>query len=234
MNSKHKNFKKILKLEARQDEILEAQRKLGYEKLDKPYQKGWEAHWVLRDDAQRRDDADRLQALLDRVNQTIYSDNKEFKEWSRGERKYIYHKPGLKYVPEREIQGWYSWARIWFKHVPSEDKYNWWYGGELRYFRFDIPSYYLVMKVEKRWITHYKVMDEVLEQEWAELRDEISRLKDHRSWWKGHKSAKGFQNFRNRQFRGKEKREIRKAMRSENFDDMDLPIEKKQVLWDMW
>jgi hypothetical protein len=235
MNSKDKNYKEILRLERRQSEILEAQRKLGYEKLDEPYQKGWEAHWVLRDDAARREDADGLQALLDRVNTTIYSDNKEFKTWDRGRRQYVYQKPDLRYVPEREIKTWYSWARGWFKHAPSEDKYHWWYNDVQRYFRYNIPDYYLVMKVEKSWVTHYKVMDNVLEQEYNELSDKIVELLDYRSWWRrGGKSAKPYQNIRNRSFRQKEKMTIRKAMRNENFDDMDLPIEKQQVRWDMY
>jgi hypothetical protein len=235
MNSKDKNFKKILKLERRQVEVWEAQRKLGYEKLEVPYQKGWEAHWVLRHDAARREDADKLQSLLNRVNKTIYSDNKEFKEWNRHDRVYQYQKPGLSYVPEREIQGWHNWAVKWFKHVPSEDKYNHWYGGHIRQFRYDIPSYYLVMKVEKRLVTHYRVVDEVLEQESAELSDKISELLSYRNWWRrSSKSAKSYQQTRNRSFRSKGKREIRKAIRNNNFEDMELPICKKQVSWDMW
>jgi hypothetical protein len=78
-------------------------------------------------------------------------------------------------------------------------------------------------------------MDEVLEQEYAELADKIEDLRNHRSWWRmGDKSAKSYQQARNRSFRAKEKREVKKALRTGNFDDMDLPIEKKQVFWDMW
>ena len=65
MNSKDKNFKRILALERRQDEIREAQRKLGYEKLETPYLKGWDAHWVLRDDIARSENGERLSGLIE-------------------------------------------------------------------------------------------------------------------------------------------------------------------------
>ena len=93
----------------------------------------------------------------------------------------------------------------------------------------------MVMKVEKTWVTHYKVMDNVLDQEYDELSDKIAELLDYRSWWRrGDKSSKWYQKYRNKEFRGKEKRSIKKAMRDEDWEGMDLPIQKKQVAWDMW
>ncbi len=233
MNSKHKNFKKIIRLEKRRDEITEAQRKLGYEKLETPYLKGWDGYWVLRDDIARSKDGERLSSLIEHFGRTIFSDNKEFKTWSRGDRKYHYHKPYFKLIPEEEYERYHSWVQKWLEYDPTEDR-QWWYSVK-RFYRFTFPEWMLVMKKEKHWVTHYKVMDEVLEQEYSELSDKIDELCDHRSWWRmGDKSAKPYQKIRNRSFRAKEKREVKKAMRTENWDDMDLPIEKKQVPWDMW
>ena len=91
------------------------------------------------------------------------------------------------------------------------------------------------MKKEKHWVTHYKVVDEVLEQELSELEVEYDNLTDHRGWYRmSDKSAKWYQKYRNKEFRTKTKREVKKAMRTGNWDDMDLPINKKCVLWDMW
>jgi hypothetical protein len=233
MNSKDKNFKRILALERRQDEIREAQRKLGYEKLDEPYQKGWDGYWVLRDDIARSEGGERLSGLIEHFGRTIFSPTKDFKTWSKGDRKYHDHKPYFGKVDEETYDRYYSWVQEWFVYDPSEDR-QWW-NGVKRYYRFTIPEWMLVMKKEKHWVTEYKVMDEVLEQEYTELSDKIAELLDYRSWWRrGDKSAKHYQKFRNRSFRAKEKREVKKAMRSGNFDDMDLPIEKKQVPWDMW
>lgn len=232
MNSKDKNFKRILELERRQDEIREAQRKLGYEKLDVPYLKGWDGYWVLRDDIARSEGGEKLSGLIEYFKNTIFSPNKQFKTWSKGDRKYHYHKPSFKIVDEETYDRYRSWVQEWFVYDPSEDR-QWW--NSKRYYRFTIPEWMLIMKKEKHWVTEYKVMDEVLEQEYSELSDKIAVLLDYRSWWRrGDKSAKPYQQFRNRSFRKREKREVRKAMRSENFDDMDLPICKKQVPWDMW
>jgi hypothetical protein len=233
MNSKDKNFKRILELERRQDEIREAQRKLGYEKLDVPYLRGWDGYWVLRDDIARSEGGERLSGLIEHFGRTIFSPTKDFKTWSKGDRKYYDHKPFFGKVDEETYDRYYSWVQEWFVYDPSEDR-QWW-NGVKRYYRFTIPEWMLVMVKEKHWVTEYKVMDEVLEQEYAEVSGKIAVLLDYRSWWRrGDKSAKPYQQFRNRSFRAKEKREVRKAMRSENFDDMDLPIEKKQVPWDMW
>jgi hypothetical protein len=160
MNSKDKNYKKILRLEERKSEIMEAQRKLGYEKLDEPYQKGWDAHWVLRDDIARSKEGERLEVLLEHFGRNIYSDNKEFKTWSRGERKYHYHKPSFKKVPESEYENFYSWAQKWFVHDPSEDYYNWWYGGTKRFYKCIILEWMLVMKKEKHWVTNSKITED--------------------------------------------------------------------------
>ena len=232
MNSKHKHYKEILRLERRQDEIREAQRKLGYEKLETPYLKGWDAHWVLRDDIARSENGERLSGLIEYFGETIFSPTKDFQTWSRSDRKYHDHKPFFGKVDEETYNRYYSWVQEWFVYDPSEDR-QWW-NGVKRYYRFTIPEWMLVMKKEKHWVTEYKVMDEVLEQEYAELRDKISELQGHVAWYRCNGRAKPYQQIRNRSFRGKEKRAVRKAMRSGNFDNMDLPIEKKQVLWDMW
>ena len=235
MNTKDKNYKEILRINRRQQEISIAQGKLGFEKLDEPYQRGWDAHWVLRDDIARSEQGEKLQVLLDDYGVSIYSDNKEFKTWSYGEIKYHYHKPYFVKIPEATYKNFYSWAQQWFVHDPSEDRYYWWYTDVKRYYKCVIPEWMLVMKKEKHWVTHYKVLDNVLTQEYDELADLESNLYGHRRWWRrGSKSAKFYQSTRNREFRNKEKRVLKKAMLDDEWDDIELPIQRKQVSWDMW
>lgn len=83
-------------------------------------------------------------------------------------------------------------------------------------------------------VTHRKIKDEVLEQEWAELDKLEDRLINYRHWSSFGKSGKPYKKFRNKEFRLKEKREIKKTMRTQNWDDIDLPIPKNCVLWDMY
>lgn len=234
MNTKHKNYKKYLEVQRRKHEILTAQRNLGYEKLDKPYQKGWDGYWGLRDDVTRSEEGKRLQVLLDNFGKTISSNNKEFRIWSRDDRKYHYHKPSFRLVPEDEWVNFHSWAKKWFEHDPSEDKDSWYYSGVRRFYKCIIPEWMLVMKKEKHWVTHYKVHDEVLEQEYAELDTLEDKLIDYRSWYTFGKSGKPYKKFRNKEFRGKEKRGIRKVMRTREWDDINLPKPRKCILWDMY
>jgi hypothetical protein len=150
MNSKHKNFKKILELERRQGEISETQRKLGYEKLETPYLKGWDAHWVLRDDIARSENGERLSGLIEYFGRTIFSPNKDFQTWSRGDRKYHDHKPYFGMVDEETYNRYYSWVQEWFVYDPSEDR-QWWNGVKC-YYRFTIPEWMLVMVKEKSYL----------------------------------------------------------------------------------
>lgn len=233
MNTKDKNYKKYLEVRRRKREILDAQRNLGYEKLDKPYQRGWDAYWVLRPDISRRDDADTLQAILNTYGSTIWCLNKDFKYWSWRERKYKYIKPHIGSINWRIYDRLYPQVKKWFTHNPTKDVSNYWY--ETKYFDCNIPEYFLKMKKVKHWVTHVKVVDELLEQEYAELSALEDRLINHRSWYKmGHKSAKEYQKFRNTTFRRKEKRKIKECIRTGDWDNIDMPICKKQVLWDMY
>ena len=234
MNSKDKNYKKYLAVRRRKEEIREAKRNLGYEKLDKPYQRGWDAYWVLRDDISKREDAEEIQAIIDHYGTTIYSKDGEFVTWLRKEKRYISHKPSIKTIEEKEYKTLYSWAQKWFEHDPTKDKYSPWHYRTLRYYKCVIPEYFLVMKKVKHWVTHHKVVDEVLEQEWAELDVLEDKLINYRHWSSFGKSGKPYKKFRNKEFRLKEKREIKKTMRTQNWDDIDLPIPKNCVLWDMY
>lgn len=233
MNTKHRNYKKYLAVRRRQDEIRIAQRNLGYEELEKPYQRGWNAYWVLRSDVGRRDDAEELQSILDHYGATIYSRDKEFKTWSRKLKEYVNHEPHIKTIGQKEYDSLYPWAKKWFEHDPSKDRHSYWY-GTIKVYKCTFPKWFLKMKKVKHWVTHYKVQDEVLEQEYAELDSLEERLIDYRSWYSFGKSAKPYKKFRNKEFRLKEKREINKAMRSESWDEMNLPKPRKCILWDMY
>ncbi len=234
MNRKHKNYKKLVAVWKRLDEVREAQWNLGYEPLEEPYQKGWDAKWVLRKDVSRRDDAEYLEYILERFGVDCWSRNKDFIWWDRCERRYRDINPKIKRIDRKTWESLPPPCKKWFtKYHDRHGHYCPW----LKYSEYIciIPKYFLVKKITPCIVTHKKVHDEVLEQEYSELRDLEDRLVNYRSWYNmGHKSAKEYQKTRNRSFRNKEKRAIKKAMRTGDWENMDLPIPKKQVLWDMW
>lgn len=235
MNTKDKNYKKYLKTQRRIREIREAKKALGYEKLDKPYQKGFNMKWGLRDDILRREDADVLIYIVEKYGTSIYSRTGEFKHWSRTHRAYIDERPRFKLIPESEYDTYVSKVQKWFKYDPAEDKYSFWYGGVKRFYRVDIPDYFLVEKVEKNWVTHYKVHDEVLEQELSEQYDLSDRLIDYRRWYRmGHKTAKYYKTSKNRKLRRKLRMEISKRVNEDTLEEIESIRIRKNILWEMW
>jgi hypothetical protein len=234
MNSKDKNYKEYLKVNRRKWEVLGAQRNLGYEPLDEPYQKGWDAYWVLRKDVSRRSDADDLQFILDNFGKDIWCDNIFFLKWDRSIRRYTDINPHIRAITEREWEKLPATCKKWFKVMPIQHGHYhpWWYTST---YTCVIPLHFLVKEKEPSMVTHKRVIDNLLEQEWAELSDLEDRLIDYRGWYKmGHKSGKSYKQYRNRQFRGKEKRAIKKAMRTGDWDGMILPKPRRCILWDMY
>lgn len=239
MNRKDKNYKEYLRIQRRKKEIWKVKSNAGFEKLDEPYQKGYKAHWVLRPDISRRDDAEYLQVLLDNFMIEVKSERGDFIEWDWRHRGYTEVKPRLKAVPEHEWINFYPWVQKWFRYNPTLDRKYWrfgpHYGSTVRYYECVIPEYFLEMKIEKDWVTHKKVGDEVLEQELAELDYLEDKVTNHRGWMKmGDKSAKGWKQMKNRNHRRNERMSIQKHIHSQDWDEITFPIRKKDILWDLW
>jgi hypothetical protein len=234
MNTKGKNYKKYLKAKTRLREVWDAQRELGYEPLEEPYQKGWDAYWVLRLDVSRRSDADDLQYILDHYGCDIWHHNISFVKWDHDLKRYVSVNPHIRSISEREWDSLPSGCKKWFKVLPDfHGHYHPWYYSNT--YTCVIPHHFLVKEIEPSMVTHTKVIDSELEREESELLYLCDEYSGNRSWWAyGDKSAKDYRTYRNRQFRRKEKREINKAMRNGDWDEMDLPTPKKQVLWDMY
>jgi hypothetical protein len=179
-NTKHKFYKKYLGLLEEQDKLYDIKNSLGYEKLEKPYQYGYEAFNVLRDDISRRKDADIFQYLLDEYSSTTWSKDGIFYKVYK---KYISdNRPKFKLISEADYLKLEPKYKKFFSHVEKEDK-KFWNGTVNKYYRCYIEPHFLVMKIVNFYITHKKIIDNEVESDLHFVNDKIYELERVISPW---------------------------------------------------
>ena len=172
-----KDFEKqLIQLSKTEDKLWEERRKLPLVALDKPYQKGWERSFFLREDLARLTYADFYKSLLDKINTFQHSPDKTFKKRKRKYRKYVYQeKPHLlREFSEREWTC--SKLKLSDKEKTLFEKQEVWciFQKGLKISYVFKESWRFVLKIRPHIITHTKMIDEVLEQELAEIDNYIT------------------------------------------------------------
>ena len=190
-----KNFtKQLIQLSKTEDILRKERNNLPFIPLEKPYQKGWERSFFLRDDVARLSNADFYKSLLNKINTCQYSQDKAFKKRKRKYRKYVYHeKPHL--LKEFSEQEWTSSKlELSEKEKTLFEKQEGWCiicKCFIVSFRF-IESWRFVLKIKPNIITHKKMIDEVLEQEIAEINNYITK---NNLRFKMNKIKSGYSNY---------------------------------------
>ena len=178
-NTKHKDYKRLLALRRREDELDEAIKNLGYVELKKPIHHGFNAYLTLREDVAKRED--RVAGLYQ-----YFIDNFASEPWSRLPVFYTKSKrgkindnrPKLRRLTQKEYDGFLPWVQ---EYLHKRTEYNW--GNEYVYYVPYVPEYYLVMKIKNSYITHRKVVDGELESERAFVKDQRWQLEDKIKPW---------------------------------------------------
>lgn len=179
-NTKHKFYKKYLELLEKQSNLYDIKDALGYEKLEKPYQYGYNAFHVLRDDISRRKDADVFQYLLDNYSVTTWSKDGVFYKVYK---KYISdNRPHFKLICEADYLKLETKYKKFFIHIEKEDR-KFWNGTVMKYYRCYLEPHFLVMKIANSYITHKRVIDGEVEQELDFVNDKIYELEREISPW---------------------------------------------------
>jgi hypothetical protein len=93
--------KKLISLSKQRQDLSRQIRSLPPVPLEKPYQRGWVRHFILRADIARSEKAEFYQALLDKINTYCRHYNKSFKR--RKIRKGTYHYFDAKYQKLQEL-----------------------------------------------------------------------------------------------------------------------------------
>ena len=232
MNTKNKNYKKLLECNRNIERLRHSIRNLGYEKLEKPYQDGWFANWLVREDIIKGGKFEDVEFIVEHLSVGVYSPTKDLKVWCKDEKRYQYLKPDFKVIKSHEYEQLDPKIKRWFVLENSKENFNNWFVPIKRYKPL-IPEWMLFSQVDKNWVTHKKVVDGLLEQELAEFESLHEVLLDHRHWTCGVKSAKPYKKDRNSRFRRKNKTIVKDYYMNGDYD-VNLPIIKKNILYDMW
>lgn len=178
-NTKHKDYKRLLALREREDELTQAIRNLGYVELEKPVHHGYNAFLTLREDVAKRED--RVAWLYQ-----YFIDNFAVETWSRTKEFYIKNKKGkvcdkrpyFRRVTQKEYDGFLPWVQ---EYLHKRTEFLW--GQEYSYYVPYIPQHYLVTKIKNSYITHRKVVDGELESERAFIKDQIWAIEVRMKPW---------------------------------------------------
>jgi hypothetical protein len=173
-----KDFEKQLtQLLKTENKLWKERNNLPFVPLEKPYQKGWERSFFLREDVARLSNAAFYKSLLDKINTYQYSQDKSFKKRKRKYRKYVFHEKPHLLEEFSECEWASSKLKLSEKEKTLFEKQEIWCifkkGFKVSYVFKE--SWRFVLKIKPNIITHKKMIDEILEQELAEIDNYITK-----------------------------------------------------------
>ena len=166
-NKKTERLKAFLRKEEELSNNWDAQRALGYKPLDNPIHYGYNGEWILREDISRSEEGENIESVIYHFLESVWCKDKTFTEYDLHQNKKIDVRPYFKTIDEDEYENLLPWCKKFFTHYFSDDIIRW--GRLEKYYRVNLPEYYFKLKITKNYKTHYKVIDEVLMQEQAEI-----------------------------------------------------------------
>ncbi len=198
MKKRNKHFwkeKQLIRLRMLEGENYDAQKNEGLVKLDEPIHHGYNSTWVLRNDIAKREDAHVFQEALDACNSVLWSKNKDFRYKSRKTKTWHIIKPKLKHLKKAEYEKLSPSAKKFF-HEDTTHKKNYFH-RETAY--KCVLSFELVTKITKSFITHRRIIDNVLLQERAEIQKAMYNISqnpwgssnNYPKWYRKHELKKG-------------------------------------------
>ncbi len=232
ISKQEKEYKAILRMEKRRDEINEILRDAPYYPLDKPVQDGWEVYIELIPEIKRRDNAFDIQQVLDigfndgyriskleyvkmiRAGITGYS----YKD-NRGRSHYHDFRPSRAKINDKEYELLTPALKKYFTFDTSleSDKYYIRTGRRIYRLSHDkFPEYWTRLKVRPYFLTHYRSKGGKLEKEEAYLEEKIDEYyrvnrgngTSYNSWMKASKNKE----------RTSQRTQIRKFLKGEADD----------------
>ncbi len=210
LNEKEKLYKNYLALKEADNKNYQEQRALGYIELEKPIPNGWKIVFTLRDDIQRREDADVFWEILDIASRHGFIRNKNiFLSKKKKYRGHPYH-PEFHSISEKTYESLRPAVKKYF-HLDI----SCWTSWGFKPYNCHLPSYYIKEKLVRSYIKEVKVIDEVLLQEQAEIRAQLDYYKYslHISDYNRNKAPKQYVKAYNRRYRKNSKKIIKRYLR---------------------
>ena len=218
-NKQEERKKEILALKVADSKIFDAIRRQGWIELDEPYQRGWEAEFILREDIARNRYAPELQEALDMCGKTVWCRRKDFKELTHKFKGLVDVKPYLRDITVTEYWSLSPSARKYFSERESS-MWTW------RPYKCIIELWKLEIKTYKHFVTHYREHDEILYQEHAEIEAKLN----HKYYGEVYPnySMRYWRKYQHKQEKGDTKRKLRNTIKAYNsglseFEDYIYP-----------
>lgn len=171
--------KQIRKKHVRSEKLWHLRRNIPLVPLDKPFQKGFVRFFVVREDIKASSDRELFEAILEKINTRMYSENRKFtKKKKRRGRKIQVER--IQHLGRLSLTQWLDpktgitdRERTYFMKKEEYDPYR---------KRYNIvyectEPWRFVLKVIPYMITHYKPLDSGLEEEYNALHDYLDRHK---------------------------------------------------------
>jgi hypothetical protein len=182
--------KQLIRSYKRLMQIWKEKEALGYKDLVPPVQKGWKRFFVLRADVVLIPEAFFLQQLLDKINSTQYSMQKDFKVKQKQKGKKVYVDtdqlfPVIKFSELKELKLTKQERSSFHRELRYSPNFRVWYNV----LAFSEP-WKFVLKVEPLMITQVKVIDPNLISEEQEIEN---YLRNHELDYKMYKIMDGSQ-----------------------------------------
>lgn len=212
---KHKDF---IKAEKRLNQVYKLQRALPYKEVANPYQDGWWIIPAVREDFMRSDKGPIVKDLLEKYGRNhVCKDPKKITEIRKNPSLYdarrTLHKgmlyfgdtPSIQILSNRQYEALTEQHKKYFG-VSHRDLWNR-VGNEYQpSYEINVPSHYLVVKIQKRIITHIKDIDPLLLQEEAELKSILA------PYWRNSFYGGNYHYFENKAERRQSKVNVKKLI----------------------
>ena len=165
--------KQLIQLDKKESQLYTQRNNLGFELLEKPYQKGFKRFFIVREDVAQTKYVDFYNELLVYINTTKYSLRKDFKKSKKVKRKRVFVET------IQELESFYSYT---FNKIPEKfkqyflpiEEYHPNFKTFITKYKFIEPWKY-VLKIEPNMITQRRKIDIELEQELSQIKNKIER-----------------------------------------------------------
>ena len=168
--------KEYLRLEEQLNNNQKIQWNLGYKELEEPIPYGFNCYYVLRDDISRREDAWVFKTILKLCGKSAWRRKNNFHINFKRDKYNFYQYPHFIDITKEQYEKQVSAVKKWL--FEWEDKW-----GRIYYYH-TIPQFYFIYKIEQNYKTEVRIIDEVLKQEEAFLKDKLQEYynKGYDNW----------------------------------------------------
>lgn len=231
-NKKSFREKDFLRLKHAIAQNWKAQQNLGWIQLDNPIHDGYVSYLVVREDIAMRDDAWVFKEIAHKFGTSCYAKKagnllfpvRKKRNRKKSKLEIVHKNPRIKEISKREYDLLAPQVRKFF--IKWNAIFPW--KGET--YGCTLPYFYFERKAEKYWITHAKIIDEILLQEEAELEAEIRQK--YYGDYNNRSAPKGFRKELNKRQKAKAKQVLYNLIFKEK--DKEFEDNYKSARWLYW